>query len=535
MLEKIYIKNFAIIDNLEVNFTKGLNIISGETGAGKSIIVESISFLFGSRLTFKDLKDNVHVKAVFKINGKDIIIERIYDKNFKSKYFINSKQVPFSEIEDLRDNLIDFHSQFENLSIFRNDYQISILDKYCDIEKDVVEYSKFFRERENLLLKLSMLEMSEEERKKLIEIRNYQISELENASLKDGEDLEIENKILSYKNRIKIFEKLSYISSIISNENGVSDLIAKCLKKVEDLREYEDFYELYLKIEFLANEIKILNENITEKINYYSVDENIDSLIARDELIKKLKKKYNVVDVKGLLSKLDLFKKELENLNNLDLNIELLKKEIRKIEIEMEKMAECISKKRRQAAAGFSKDVLDILKELDLKNSRFDIIVEESDEFNVKGKNYVEFLFSANPDYPLKPIKDIASGGELSRIIISLKSVLSNIVEQSVMILDEIDTGIGGNTAFKIGKVMKEVSKKTQIICITHMPQIAVFGDNHIKVIKDIIAGKTKVMVSFLIEDVKRIEEIARMFGSEYSPNTAKAHAIELFRRCKKY
>lgn len=534
MIERVRIKNFAIINNLDLTFNPAFNVITGETGAGKSIIVESLSFLFGARFSFKNLDRDVWVEAIFKKDDDKFSIARIYDKLGKSRYFINSKQVQFSEIERLKERLIDFHSQMENLSLFEENYQLSLIDKYYGIEDDVRIFSELFKKRQDLISKFSVLNMSQTEKERLIEIKRFQIEEIEKASLKNGEDIEISEKISNYKNKAKILANLSYIHNIVDGENGVRELILRCLKRSEELMDYGDFVEINNKLQAIFTEVSLLREILMENLSKYNFDENIDELIARDELIKKLKKKYDVLDIKELLSKLEELKKELNNLNSIDLNLESIRKEITEIEKEMNKKASYLTKIRKKAALELSKHVLSVLKEMELKNSRFEIVLEETEEFKISGKDRVEFLFSANPDQPLKPIKYVASGGEISRIMIAIKKVFSGVEGSSVMILDEIDTGVGGNTAFKVAKIIKEISDKTQIICITHLPQIAVFADEHIKITKEIKSGKTFVNVFKLLSETDRIDEIARMFGSDYSKNTAQAHAVELFRKCRK-
>ncbi len=532
MIERVEIKNFAIIDELSVEFDKGLNIITGETGAGKSVIVESLAFLFGSRFSFKELKKPVHVKASFKNEKERFLIERIYETSGKSKYYVNGKQVNFTDVEKLRQIFIDFHSQMDNIILTKNDFQLSLLDRYAGNDDKVSRYTSLFEERQNLLRRLQAMNMSEAERQRLIEIRKFQIDEIENAHLKEGEDLIIEEKINNYKNISKIHNLLKEINLIVDGENGIAELVSKALRRSEELGRYSlDFNSIYESILRLDDEVKALSENISNKITSYNIEENIDALIEKDELIKSLKRKHSAGDIKDLLEILAKYKKELDELLSYTENRQDIEGKIAEIENEMERLSLELSKKRKKEAEKLSERITSILWELDLKNAQFDIAVEDSEEFNSKGKNYVEFLFRSAPDLPLRPVRYVASGGEISRIMVSIKSVFSKSFLLSVMILDEIDSGVGGNTAFKIGRLIKDISKNSQVICITHLPQIAVFADLHIKVEKKIEKTHTVVRVLKLKDTKERADELARMFGSEYSPDTAYAHALELLQK----
>lgn len=534
MIERVRIRNFAIIDNLEVEFSPGFNVITGETGAGKSVVVESLSFLFGCRFSFKDLAKDVSVEAVFKKDGERILVSRVYDRSGRSRYFINSRQVPYAEIERLKEGFIDFHMQMEAFSLFNESYQLSLIDRYASLEEEVKRFTELFRKREEILSQISMLNISKTEKEKLIEIKSFQIDELEKASLKDGEDIEIAQKIANYKNRAKISSILSYLYDAIVSDNGIADIIDRCLKRSEELMDLGDFEEINQKFQLISQEIALLKEILAEKNEKYSFEEDIDSLIARDELIKRLKRKYEVSDIKGLLLKLEELKKELSYLNSVDVSLETLERELKDVEAEMEIKAAYFTKVRKKAALELSKKILSVLKEMELKNSNFEIILNQLPDFRSSGKDSVEFVFRANPDQPLKPIKYVASGGEISRIMIAIKKVFSGVDKPSVMVLDEIDTGIGGNTAFKVAKIIKEISGKTQVICITHLPQIAVFADEHIKITKEINNGKTSLRLSKLISETDRVDELARMFGSEYSKRTAQEHALELLRKVQR-
>lgn len=532
MIERLEIKNFAVIDDLSIDFDRGFNVITGETGAGKSVMVESLAFLFGSRFSFKGISKPIYVKASFRDRDERFIIERIYEVSGKSKYYINGVQVNLCEIERLRQLLIDFHSQMENIALTKNDFQLLLLDKYAGTDAIVEEYALLFAKRQQLLRKLQTMNMSEVERERLIEMRRFQIDEIENAHLKEQEDIILEEKIHNYKNISKILNILHELDATLRGENGVVELVSKALRKTEELSRFtSDFTPLYEGISRLSDEVDVVCENIGSKLSSYNIEEDIDSLIERDELIRGLKRKYSASNIKELLEIAVRYKKELDDLLSYTENKQDVEKEIADIEKKMGKISVELSRKRKKEAKKLSEKITSVLWELELKNSQFDIQVEDTEEFNSRGKNSIEFLFRSGPDFPLRPVRYVASGGEISRIMVALKSVFSKSSSPSVMILDEIDSGIGGNTAFKVARLIRDISLNSQVICITHLAQIAVFADLHIKVEKKTERSHTLIRALRLTDINERIEELARMFGSDYSHYTARAHALELLQK----
>lgn len=546
MIDSIFVKNFAIIKEIKVDLYKGLNIFTGETGAGKSLIVESISFLFGSRYYEKDIKIPVSVSAWITLDKKAAVtlniplkieVKRVYDLDRKNRYFINSKQVSFSQISEISKYVIDFHAQMENRILNSNAAQTEILDSYAHIEDKVQSYSLIYDKKKEIENKIQNLLMNEVERKKLLDLYEYQLNEIESADLKENEDIEIEDIISKAKNRSRINKMLSEIDLILSGDNGILDSIYKVNRKAEELLKFDTGFasisELSARIESYSKNLK---DEVISHLSSYSVsDEQIDEYIKRDELIKSLKKKYGG-DIKYILLKKEELKKQIYELKNSNENLDLLKKEIEKINFELEKKASYISDIRKKKAKELSKEIEESLKKLGFEHSVFSISIEDSEDLNPYGKNVVEFLFSSNPDHLIKPLSFVASGGELSRIMLSIKSVASKESLSKTFIFDEIDAGVGGNTAFSVGEALKKLSKTNQILSITHMPQVAVFGESHFKVEKKFENSRTNVYLKKLETDSDRIEEISRMLGSSYSPSTAVKHAKEIFEkvRCKR-
>lgn len=535
MIKKIYVRNFSILRDISIEFDKGFNVITGETGAGKSLVVESVAFAFGGRYAFKGLKEPVWVKVDF-ADGKDIIsIERIYEISGRSRYYINGKNAYLSDIEGMRERFIDFHSQMDNLLLTNNISQLKLLDRFAGIENIVNEFEVIYNERKRLYDSLNMMKLNEEEKKKLLELYRFQVEEIESLNLKEDEDAFLEGIISNYRNVSRINEMLNYIDAMLYGEDGIFDLASKCFKRAQDISSLDprmkDIEDKFSEMLAIAQEIKT---RIKEYISTLDVVQDIDRLIERDETIKNLKRKYKVSSVKHLIEYALKLQDEIKNLSLLVENVGEVERKILDLEKRMNSLAGVISKKRKEFAKNMSFEIRKNLKFLGLKNSVFDVLVNDVDDFNPYGRNSVEFLFSANPDQPLGPLRYVASGGEISRMMLAIKGVVRDMSFIPVMIFDEIDSGVGGNTAFKLGRFIKDISNGIQTICITHMPQIAIFADNHIKVEKKVVGKQTEVIVKRLKTDSDIIEEIARMFGSEYSTNTALAHARELFEKCRK-
>lgn len=545
MIEKLIIKNFLVIDNIEINFDKGLNIFTGETGAGKSVIVESINFLLGSKIYKSSVKGNSEVKAVFNLDKKTadkfsfkdrIEIKRTVDFSKRSKYFINGNPVSLNLIKEISPYLVDFHAQLENNVLLSSAKQIEFLDKYCGIEKDVKEFAEYYRKKNEIESQMKNLQLSEEEKNRMIDLYEYQIKEIEEADLKEGEDFEIEEIIYKYKNLQKIKNILSKLADKISGEEAVENAIYDIHSKISDLKEYdESFFPLYEKIEMIKKEFALFSEEFKDIYSKYGIsDEDIDRIIERHELIKKLKRKYGET-ISDILEKYKSLKKELENLKNLEYSMVELERELNKLAELMRKKAEYLHNVREKKAKKLSKELEKEISKLGFNYLNFEIDVSFNEEnFNPHGCDEVEFLFTANPDFPVKPLRYIASGGELSRVMLAIKSVLSRYEDTDTLVFDEIDSGTGGNVAFTVGEMLKKISTNKQVISITHMPQVAVYADKHFKIEKNIENSKTKISAVELKTKSDIINEIARMFGSAYSPDTAKKHAKEIFDKIKK-
>ena len=549
MIEKIRIKNFALISNLELDFKKGITILSGETGAGKSIIVEAINFLFGSRAYSEMIKDGceeLSVEAEFAIDknkfkelnldGDKINIKRIYSRLSKNKTYINSKNVSLSFLENLGKKLVDFHGQNENQSLIESKNQMHILDKFSGLEKELSRFESKYNEKNELEEKIKNISMSNEERERLIDLYKFQLQEIEKLDIEPDKDGHLADEIMKLKNVDKINRLSNEIAQLLdSSDNSAYNTISKAHSKILNLSEiYPNLPFKIEDLEELKNKVKIIADAFKELVRdcEYSSEE-IDFLIARHEKLKNLQKKYGE-DLNNIISKKEELRVKINELENNDYNLSDLNQRLEKIKSHLLKSAEDISAIRKKNAEKLSKLILKELSELGFERAKFSINVDfDSANLNSCGCDSVEFLFSSNPDQLLKPIRYVASGGEISRVTLAIKSAISDINEVDTLIFDEIDSGVGGNTIFSIGRKFKKLSKNRQIIAITHMAQLACFADFNIRVVKKIKNNKTEIEVKELAGEEKVIE-ISRMLGSKYSEKTAMEHARELIKTAEK-
>ncbi|MEF3280688.1 MAG: DNA repair protein RecN [Elusimicrobiota bacterium] len=536
MIEFLEIKNFAIIKNLNLKFAKGLNVFTGETGAGKSIIVESINFLFGARSYIENSKP-VEVSAIFKdvnigeVNVKKIEIKRILLPDGRSKYYIDNVQTSLSKIKEISDYIIDFHSQMENNLLFSPTNQLQILDDYLKNNEMRKKFESLYLKMKEIDSKLSNISLSNIEKEKLIELYSFQLDEIIKADIKDNEDIEVSEKIAKYKNIEKLKRNIEKIKEYLNGDNGVISAVDKSESLMDELIRFD---ESFFPLKNLVNDISIKLKDLYNTLSQHNIadDVNIDDLVARDELIKKMKKKYGqtIEDIRR--KKIELENK-IKELSEIEQDKGELIKEKEKLLKEMELISSSLSLRRKNGKVKFVEEVKKRLYKLGFDKVGFDVYITDDDQFNQHGKDKVEFLFTANLDMPLKPLRYVASGGESSRILLSIKSLVSKTDSSKILIFDEIDSGVGGNTAFAIGRMLNEISEYNQILCITHMPQVAVYAHKHFLVEKRFENKITEVVLKDIKSD-ERIEEIARMFGSSYSPLTAKKHASELLKNVSK-
>lgn len=567
MIGSLIIKNYALIENLNINFKRGFNVITGETGAGKSIIIDALSLLFGENLDLTFVKDlskivyiegeffiyNIELKNSLKENGIEendenrYIIKRIYEpQTRKNIYKINDINVTKEFLKEVTNNLVDLIGQHEHQNLLNVKNHIYLLDSFAKIEKEVSEYKLLFSNYKIKQEKYEELLKKKEEQKRRKDYLEYAIKEIEDSKI-SLEDENIYQKRKEISNIEKIANILSEIHELISGEDSFLSKLGRIRKNINnlagissDLKEINDLFEdTYIKLDELSESCISYLEKIDYSENY------IKKLDERIDIIEKLKLKYGKT-IEEILKFKENSIKELNEITNIDEEIETIRKDLDILKVEIINLAKSISAKRRVWAKNLEDSIENYLEKIGMSKTKFAVYISYQEDpeglveidnkkykLHENGLDYVEFCISTNIGEQLKPLRKIASGGELSRIMLSIKLSLSNVDKISTFIFDEIDVGIGGETANLIGKQIKELAKRKQIICITHLPQIARFADNHFFVEKKVENNKTNVYVYELIGESK-INEIARMLSGTGSPKEAYEHAKSLISEAQK-
>ncbi len=539
MLKFLHIENIAVIENTDIYFKSGFNVLSGETGAGKSIIIDSINAVLGER-TSRDLIrtgcDSGLVSAVFdnldKItldlllengieseNG-EIIITRKLGLNSKGFCKINNIPVTTLLLRKISQNLINIHGQHDNQALLNPDMHLGFIDSVADNQALIDEYYKAFKELNSVRKELQALEIDEDEKQRSIDILKYQISELEKADIKIGEYNSLKEKLTIAENKEKTFKVLNSVDYLVSgndDNDGAVTLLNNAIKLLQSLG--NDSFEK--AVSSLDNAVSALEETRSEVYGFLNnteyTDLNPDEINNRLDLLSRLMVKYGSSEEK-MLKYLEKATEELEVISLSDKRIAELSVLLEAKKEKLIELGEKLTLSRKKTSEKFSKDVSEILKYLNMPNVKFEISLSQG-RYTKNGCDTAEFLISANNGEALKPLHKIASGGELSRVMLSIKSVLLDKDNVGTMIFDEIDAGISGFAAGKVANQLKAVSANRQVICVTHLAQIAAAADEHLLIQKNDINGHTYTGV-IALDYNSRINEIARiMSGTEITEN----------------
>lgn len=552
MIESLYIKNIALIKELNIGFDKGFTVFTGETGAGKSIIIDSIGLILGkptSRELIRTGEDTASVSCVVS-ELDDEKLEMLTNAGFsydedrtclfskdisntsRSVSRINSRPVTAGVSRELIGSLITIHGQNDNQALFDSKNHIRILDSFAKNTELLDEYTSVYSKIKEVGTKISELEKNDSERLRRADMLRFQVEEIKSARLKLGEENELleKKRLLLASERIMKSARIAY-RAIYSNEKGVSatDLLSKALISVENLAAF--FPSLEDCTETLTGIISELTD-IAERVSEVMPDaeenptELLDKLEDRLNTIEKMRRKYGA-DEAEILSYMKSASAELEEMENSSEIIADLKKQKATLTENATEIAEKLSASRKIAADSVSSKVCEVLAFLDMPGVRFSVNVEHSEALLSDGMDVIEFLISPNPGEPLLPMTKIASGGELARIMLAIKSVLAESDRIPTVIFDEVDTGVSGKTSRKVGIKLKDLSKSTQVICVTHSAQIASLADTHIKISKRTVDGRAETSVKVLSKD-ERIDEIARILGGIEITASQKATAAEL-------
>ncbi len=535
MIKYISIRNFAIIEHTEIEFHDGLNIITGETGAGKSIVIEAVSLALGSRADTAFVRSGAS-KAVIQMvaedsSGREYILSREISAAGRSICRIDGEIVTLAQLSALSRQLADIHGQYDHQSLLDPAGHIHLLDSY---ESDAISPAKesvslLYHQYTDLRSQLKQLLRSAADDSRQRDFMAFELQELEEADLQIGEAEQLEQEIHLLQNSESIFESLSGAYQVISESEYsalpalklASDQVSSTEEFSPELQELaQRLSSLYYELEDISSDLRRQRDGIT-----FSPEE-LDQKLARLDLLSRLMNKHGR-DVEGLIEYREELAQRLENINDISGRQQALEKEIHKAGIALRGACNRLSDARRAAASSLQEKISLELSQLNFSDSRFSIEFRESDEFTEEGTDIVEFMISTNRGEPLKPLSKIASGGEMSRIMLAFKKIIGDYDGIPTMIFDEIDAGISGIAATVVGRKMREISRNHQIICITHLPQIAAFGDHHYRIQKtsDETATYTSVV---LLDEEETVVEIARLLGGETITETTLASAREL-------
>lgn len=537
MLLELNVKNFAIIESVRLNFTESFNVLTGETGAGKSLIIDAILALMGrgSGDFVRAGCDKAEIEAVFSVNeivrecldfiGEEdyLIIKKIIFSNGKSKQYINDSFVTQSKIKEILQKLIHVYGQSEAKDLYDTSYHTELYDIYCDNEGLKDSLKNLITQGRKIKKDLVVIEEEEQKRLQEIDFLKFQIDEIEKADISSmDEDIQLEHKRSILQNREKILKGISEVYNILyGSENSVYDLLSKGLKILSNIPEKEtEIEESERELNEVLNIVRANADRFNDYIgNLEFESDDINLIESRLDTLTKLKRKYG-----GSLENVKIFLKEakekLERLENLEIEKKGLENNLNDVREKIKKIALNLRQKREKGKKDFEKKIISQLKDLGMTKSEFNVIFNEVEVDNPEdmpfyGNESVEFYFASHSGEPVKPLCNIASGGELSRIMLAIKNVIPK--EKGItVIFDEVDAGVGGKTGEMLGKKLKEISKHHQVICITHLPQVAIWADKHIKINKDESGKRVRVFVNELDEE-SRVFEITRMLGGNLS------------------
>lgn len=555
MLKQLYIKNYTLIEELDITFDSGFSVITGETGAGKSIILGAISLLLGQRADSKQVKNGAAkctIEAHFDLSRYDFqpfftendidydegdcILRRELTATGKSRAFINDTPVALTQMRELGEQLVDIHSQHQNLLLQKEDFQLNVVDIIADDRKQVDAYREAFHKYRTLISELEALRSSIEQGKRDEEYLRFQYQELTEAQLQDGqqEELEQESEMLSHAEEIK-----SALYAADQQLSGDEQNIVQSLRQVEQqLNGIEDVYpqarEMTERLASLHIELKDVAQEISSQMdNVEFSPARLETINTQLDTIYRLQQKFHVETIAELLTLQEQLATQLEQIDNSDEELAEREATVKKQAERCLKLAEELTRLRKKAATTIQKEMEKRLVPLGIPNVRFEISFKEqgdmsAEQLTERGADKIQFLFSANKSTPLQSLSQVASGGEIARVMLSLKAMISGAVKLPTIIFDEIDTGVSGKIAQKMALIMQEMGDQDrQVISITHLPQIAALGKHHYKVYKEDSADGTHSHMQQLTAE-ERVTEIAQMLSGDSVSEAALNNAREL-------
>lgn len=554
MLNQLSVRNVAVIDKLDINLHDGVSVLTGETGAGKSIIIDSINMILGDRANKELVRygtDKAVVQAVFDapksvinileendidVEDETVIITRQVTKEGKSAARINGMVVTLNILREISDRLINIHGQHDNQALLTPIRHITFLDAYADNEEYINRYKDILSKKREIEKKISSLEMDEQEKMQRIDLLEYQVTEIKKASLEKGEEDDLREQRDIYTNAEQITKSVNeaYMNlyegdEIQSAYDGISIAVNEIFQ-ISDLNPqlksiYDTLNEIMYSLEDTAHEIKEFGETVEFD------EQTLNEIEERLDLISRLKRKYGN-SIEEILEYLKKAESELNDIKLSDERTNELKEELKNITKELKEKGNVLTQRRENAAKVLEENIEKSLHELNMEKSKFKVNIENDGTFYDNGMDKVEFLISTNPGEPLKPLVKIASGGELSRVMLAIKSILADSDGVDTMIFDEIDTGVSGKAAMSIAKKLAVIAKNKQVICITHLPQLTAMADNHYLIQKNTDGELASTTLKELDEEGRELE-LARIIDGGEVTELALSHAKQMLENAK--
>ncbi|MBN22455.1 MAG: DNA repair protein RecN [Bdellovibrionaceae bacterium] len=555
MLEALKIKNVAVINEQEIQFKSGLNVISGETGAGKSIIIQAISMILGSRASTDLIRsgcDEALVEGIFDLSemswmkkrletfgfesdDEQLLIRRTIHRNGRNRIFINGSLATVSILQQVSEGLVDVCGQHEHQSLLKSETQIKLVDRFGGLEERSQEVLRSIKEMKALKAQSESLRNTEEERMKKLDFIRFQIEELKKARLEPGEDekLQAEKRLLqSTELRIQSAQSARKAISGGDDTNGIMDLLKSATSQLRSLSEMDcKALALAEGMDRALAEVEDVDLVISQYIESIEMDPSrLEEVQGRLATIAELRRKYGK-SVAEMLETLSHLEKEANSIEQMDGQLSEVLSQLEEVETQLYSQGKKLSENRKKVAELFSDSVTAELKDLKMSESEFNIQIDPIEEMNdwssQKGADEIQFRVQTNRGEDSKPLGKIASGGELSRMMLAIRRVISDQGGIGVYLFDEIDSGMGGETAFEVGKKLKSVSENGQVLCITHLPQVASFAHHHLSVKKTVSGNRTKTEV-VEVKGQARKKEIARMLGGPKTTKASLKNAAEL-------
>lgn len=535
MLTSLYIRNFALIENATIEFNQGLNILSGETGAGKSILIQALEVLLGGRGSLdliRDGEEEAEVVGFFLVKDQETSLKRVISRSGRNRAYLDERPMTVTTLEEVGDSLVDVASQHAHQILLQPEKHLLLLDEFAVLTDEVRSYQE----------KLASYRLCQQDKEKLVsrekearekeEFLRYQLRELSEAGLKEGEEDKLKNEKDLLKNAVRVGEVcLRSEEALDSGEEALTTRMARIVKEIQQVSSLDtELLEIGAQLEAPLCELQEAARRIHmfgQKISYDP--ERLQEVEDRLALISRLKKKHGG-SFEAIVTRQKEISQHLALLDNFEGEIQKKEQELRQSEEDLARRAEIISKKRKQAGTQISKEIEQEIRSLGMEDAKFLVKVEVGEKiFGDMGYDTAEFLIAPNPGEGAHSLAKTASGGELSRIFLAIKKVLREVRPAATCVFDEVDVGIGGGIAEVVGKNLSLLAKKRQVICITHLPQIACFADHHFIIQKKIENGRTQTQIERLRKE-QREEEIARMLAGIKITDKAMAHAREMLR-----